>query len=149
MWSVSVWEVSCKGAVVCFPFWMCIRVWKGARTQRELESSDSTRTLPTQTWTWLLLWSNKNATGRQSAPWLRASLISSSLQMCVHTTLGIIQVSLYVLCMLKSSLLAYHHGDLKPHVEILVEGSDWFILRIAAFNCPHYPPQIIWKGRCH
>lgn len=59
VWVREVKNCVCKCVVLCF-FFTFVCSWERAKRLRELESSDSTQPLPTQTWAWLLLQSNKS-----------------------------------------------------------------------------------------
>lgn len=78
----AIWDMWCVTVGSPETVWLCVSLCiyvpcERARTLRELESSDSIRPLPIQTWAWLLLLllprSNESETGRQSATWLRVS----------------------------------------------------------------------------
>lgn len=119
----SIWDMWCEcgksetvqvyGCVFLFAY-VCALAWDRARTQRELESSDSTMPLPTQTWAWLLLWSIKSETGRQSASWLRPSLTHSPLVLNAYSCHTLMN-SCLPLCLL-------HIKIFLPHTQAICEG---------------------------
>lgn len=86
---------------------LCLHGGK-ARTQLELESSDCTKCVPTQTPAWLLPWSIKRETERQSVSWLRRGTEHLS-SMHIHATLGRIHACL---CLLRISHFTPHPGSL-------------------------------------
>lgn len=110
--------------------------------------------LPTQTWAWLLLWSIKSETGRQSASWLRPSLTHSLLVLNAYSCHTLMDPC-PPLCLLHIKIFFIPHTshllmqrDLQPHMACSrVQFS--FAWGQQSLIGPHLPSQLFSKGSCH